>query len=202
MLKNYLEFLDYFQGLLNKDFEDQAPYIKCKMGCAKCCQNGDYPFSEMELEYLKQGFLKLPQETKMIILDKIQELLKQHPKHTEENFTHECPFLINNACSVYENRGLICRTFGLIYYKDDSKAQVPFCAFEGLNYSDVLDEEQNMITPEKVEEFGAGVEPKSFNVYYHFITKDKIANIYNFSYGRKAPLLDLLRDDELFNPKN
>ena len=198
-LNNYLEFLDYFQGLLNNDFADQAPYIKCKQGCAKCCQNGDYPFSEMELHYLKQGFLKLDKETQNKILDKIQELLKKHPQPTKETFMHECPFLIDNSCSVYQNRGLICRTFGLIYYKEDSKAQVPFCAFEGLNYSDVIDVEKNMITPEKVEEFGANVEPKSFNVYYHFITEERISNIYNFSYGKKAPLLDLLREDEFFN---
>ena len=140
---------------------------------------------------------KLVQE--QVEMQKRKELLKKHPQPTKETFMHECPFLIDNSCSVYQNRGLICRTFGLIYYKEDSKAQVPFCAFEGLNYSDVIDVEKNMITPEKVEEFGANVEPKSFNVYYHFITEERISNIYNFSYGKKAPLLDLLREYEFFN---
>lgn len=198
-IENYLKFLNYFQGLLDRDFAEQAPYIKCKMGCAKCCKNGDYPFSQVEVEYLKQAFMTLDEGLKQSILSKIRTLIKEKKNSDKETFLHECPFLVDDVCSVYSNRGIICRTFGLIHYVDEvTKMQVPFCAFQGLNYSDVLDNEKNIITQEKVDEFGCGVEPKSFSIDYKQVTNDGIAQECGFSYGEKGPLLDILEKDDYF----
>lgn len=200
MIENYLKFLDYFQGLLNRYFTEQAPYIKCKMGCAKCCQNGNYPFSQLEVEYLKQEFRTLNDDLKEIILERIQDLIAQKKASKDESFMHECPFLVDNTCCVYNNRGIICRTFGLIYFNDSDKMQMPFCAFEGLNYSEIMDFEKNIITEEKLAEAGYGVEPKSFNLDYKKVTDDKIAESFGFNYGEKGPLLDILEKDSYFNP--
>ena len=123
MLDKYINFLEHLMGSLNNYFNAQAPYIKCTKGCAKSCSNGDYPFSEIELKYLKQGFNKLDEITKSIILKNIKKIKEDKAKHINPKipFTYPCPFLINNVCSVYEQRGIICRTFGLIYLKKDSK---------------------------------------------------------------------------------
>ena len=200
-IDKYLEFLDYFQNMLNRDFADQAPYIKCKMGCAKCCQNGNYPFSQLEVEFLKQEFKTLAPELKQKILGKIKDLIDKKNNSKEDPFMHECPFLVDNVCSVYNNRGIICRTFGLIYFNDSERMQMPFCAFEGLNYSEVMDFEKNIITEEKLAESGITVEPKSFNLDYKKVTDDKIAHSFGFSYGEKGPLLDILEKDSYFNPE-
>ena len=121
MFKNYLDFLDYLMGRLNKYFDEQSPYISCKPGCAKCCSNGDYPFSEIELSLLKVGFNQLDDNTKAIILNNIDEIKHEKAVSIKNPFTYKCPFLINNMCSVYEFRGIICRTFGLIYLKEGEK---------------------------------------------------------------------------------
>lgn len=199
-ITNYLKFLSYFQNMLNKDFADQAPYIKCKMGCAKCCQNGNYPFSQMELEFLKQEFKTLLPEVQEKIRTRIKDLIKQKNESKDETFMHECPFLIDNVCSVYNCRGIICRTFGLIYYNESDRMQMPFCAYQGLNYSEIMDFEKNIITEEKLAEAGYGVEPKSYNLDYNKVTDSAMAESFGFSYGEKGPLLDILEKDDYFNP--
>lgn len=198
MVENYKKFITELQNMIDADFAQQSPYIKCQNGCAKCCQKGDYPFSTIELEFLKEEFVKLSPELQEQIKQKIKELLHGKSQSNVETFMHECPFLINNSCSVYSNRGIICRTFGLIYYKPDGKMQIPFCAYDGLNYSEVLDLEKNIITQEKVDKAGYNIEPKSFNIHYDFVTADNISSIYGFNYGKKGPLLEIIADDEFF----
>ena len=199
MLDKYIEFLEYLMGSLNKYFSEQAPYITCKMGCAKCCSNGDYPFSEIEVEYLKQGFNKLDDKTKEIILSNIKQIIIDKKNNTKETFTYKCPFLIDNVCSVYEQRGIICRTFGLIYLKEGAKMQIPFCAYEGLNYSNVLDPEKDMLMADKMKDLGIEVEPKAYNIHYSFLTSDRVAHAFQFEYGKKGSLIDLLSEDTTFN---
>ena len=200
MLNKYIEFLDYLMGSLNKYFTEQSPYIMCKMGCAKCCSNGDYPFSEIELEYLKFGFNKLDDRTKNIILSNIKKTIEDKKLNTKETFTYKCPFLIDNVCSVYEQRGIICRTFGLIYLKEGAKMQIPFCAYDGLNYSNVLDKEKDMLMADKMKELGIEVEPKAYNIHYSFLTSERVSHAFQFEYGKKSSLIDLLSADKTFNP--
>ena len=76
MLKNYLEFLKELMGMLDKYFKSQQPYLYCQKGCAKCCTNGDYPFSEIEVEFLKQGFKQLDKNTQSLIIKKIDKIKK------------------------------------------------------------------------------------------------------------------------------
>lgn len=198
MLNNYLEFLEYLMGSLNNYFKNQSPYIKCEKGCAKCCQNGDYPFSQIELALLKCGFTKLDSEKQQIILSKIKDIIKRKKESKLETFTYECPFLFDNVCSVYAHRGIICRTFGLISLKEGSKMQIPFCAYEGLNYSNVLDKEKDMLMFEKMNELGIDVEPMAYQIHYSYLTSDKISHAFNFEYGKKGSLIDLIEEDEFF----
>ncbi|MBO6271872.1 YkgJ family cysteine cluster protein [bacterium] len=204
MFTNYLKFLDYLMGNLNKYFTLQAPYIKCAKGCAKCCSNGDYPFSEMEIKLLQIGFDKLDEDTKNIILKKIDSIKKEKANFKGEgSFTYACPFLINNICSVYDYRGIICRTFGLIYIKEGSdKMQIPFCAYDGLNYSNVLDKERGILSEEKMKALGLTEEPKAYNIHYNFVTSKRVGEAFNFDYGRRGSLIDLLSDNPKFSLKD
>lgn len=198
MFKNYLDFLRVLMGNLDKYFKDQAPYISCKAGCAKCCSNGDYPFSEMELSLLKVGFSQLDEDTKNAILSNIEQIKHEKEISDKDPFTYKCPFLINNMCSVYDFRGIICRTFGLIYIKEGAKAQIPFCAYEGLNYSMILDKDTNMLDADKMKDLGITVEPKEYNVHYSFLTSDRVAHAFGFEFGEKSSLIDLLSKDKMF----
>ena len=116
----------------------------------------------------------------------------------KDEFRYQCPFLINNMCSVYEYRGIICRTFGLIYMKEGAKMQIPFCAYEGLNYSNVLDKEKDMLDADRMKELGIEAEPKAYNIHYDFLTSDKVAHAFQFEYGNKSSLIEILRNDKTF----
>lgn len=113
MLNNYINYLEVLRHKLNGFFKQQKPYIFCKKGCAKCCQNGEYPFSQIEFELLRVGFMNLPPEIQQKIVENISVIKAHKANNNAKVFTYECPFLINNECSLYPYRGIISRTFGL-----------------------------------------------------------------------------------------
>ncbi len=189
-MHKYIAYLEYLNRKLSKYFQDQEPYIFCKKGCAKCCQQGDYPFKEIEVEYLLYGFSQLPNDKKQIILQKIQKLKQEKLNNQQGEFMYECPFLINKECSVYEYRGVICRTFGLISSRENANSKVPFCAFEGLNYSNVLDADQKVISEEKFLALHTDIEPLAYNVSYKYLTSEKFEKVFEFEFGEHRSLID------------
>jgi hypothetical protein len=183
LLDNYEKFLEEFDNLLEKMFEQQKQYIKCKKGCSICCEQGDYPFSQLEFTYLTEGFIKLPNETKIIVQKNILELLQQKKVYTGERFEHKCPFLINGECCVYKYRGIICRTFGLCYY-DDTKdyVRLPGCVHNGLNYAEVYDEKTQTLGIETVS---------GMNLRIDKVLESQTAQKYGFDHGEIRPMLEL-----------
>lgn len=136
MLKRYEKFLNILDKRLEKYFEEQCEYIKCKPKCAHCCEIGEYPFSRLELEYLMSGFVQLPFEIKHNIKEEIKRLKAENPK------MYKCPFLVDGLCCVYKYRGIVCRTHGLAWFdENENKIRLPYCVNVGLNYSTVFDRE-------------------------------------------------------------
>lgn len=174
MFEDYEQFLEELEVKLKNYFEFHSDYICCKEGCSKCCEVGDYPFSFLEMNYLMHGFMSLDKNTQRIIREKIQKL-KQ--KDTGKHFFYECPFLMDNRCSVYKYRGIICRTFGLAYFiskkseKGEPLVKLPECVKEGLNYSKVYDNGE------------VQVEPIKENLDLPSIIKSDLAQKYNLKFG-------------------
>ena len=183
--KKYLEFLD---KKLNSFFECQKPYIFCKKGCAKCCKNAQFPYSNLEMQYLMQGFINLNNTTKNIVKKNISKLLKE--KIGVKDFTYDCPFLVNDICSVYEYRGIICRKFGLLENSPDNRAKVPFCCYEGLNYSNIYDIETKTISSEKYKKNNFEVEPLGYNIQYSYLTGLEFEREFNIAFGEKRSLIN------------
>ena len=77
MLEKYQEFLKEFDSIMEELFKQHKRYIKCKKGCSICCEQGDYPFSQVEFGYLTQGFLGLPPEKNQSFNEKLQTLLSK-----------------------------------------------------------------------------------------------------------------------------
>ena len=75
MIENYKKYLDIIQNKLDSFFDRQKEYIFCKDGCSKCCQDAQFPYSEIEYEYLLEGYKKLPKET--------QEQIKQNAQNVQ-----------------------------------------------------------------------------------------------------------------------
>ncbi len=192
MLIKYVEYLQTINKKLDGFFENQKPYIFCKEGCSLCCETGEYPYTQVEVQYLMLGFHQLPTEPQLQILGKINELKERRATNTEEQFMHECPFLINNRCAVYEFRGLICRTHGLAFYDSNGKLRVPSCIHQGLNYSNVYDPEKNILCGEKWKASGIEQEPVSFNLSRKFLLNNEATKYLGLDFGEEKTLMNWL----------
>lgn len=184
MLTRYENFLQEFDKVLSDLFKQQSKYVKCKKGCSLCCEIGDYPFSYIEFSYLTRGYINLPPDKKSIVQQNIKKLVKQKKEFNGERFEHRCPFLINNECSVYSYRGIVCRTFGLGYY-DDTKdcVKLPECVHSGLNYSEFYDSKGGTLSIDDVI---------NINLRIDRVLNSRLAQVYNFECGDIRPMLEWL----------
>ena len=152
----YKRYLNTIDEVLKGYFEDQKEYIFCKKGCSHCCEIGTYPYTDLEFKYLLLGFFRIPMKEQQKVIKRIQDLKKEYQEcEDKKKFEHRCPFLDEDGvCTVYEYRGMICRTFGLITMLDDGGCVIPFCQELGLNYSNVYDPINKRIDMEKVKKLG------------------------------------------------
>ncbi len=196
MLENYVTYLKFLDEKFKRFFERQKPYIFCKRGCGKCCKGAQFPYSQVEMLYLLQGASQLDVETQKIIEENIEKTLEEKKNFKGEKFKYDCPFLINNECSVYEYRGIVCRAFGLMETTESGIIKAPFCYEIGLNYSNVMQEDGKNISVEKFKKLGVKEEPVAFNIGYKFLTDPDFERGFNFTFGDKKPLI------EWFSPKS
>lgn len=192
MLYNYSKFLSFLDEKLNGFFESQKPFICCKEGCCKCCENAEFPFTKIEFDYLMLGYVSLDEKTRLQITKKINGLKEQKKNSKEKIFTHSCPFLINERCSVYNYRGIVCRTFGLMAFRKGAKSTIPFCANIGLNYSKIFDKDKKTISSKLLAESGIKTDPLVFNIDYAFLISDEYAKNFNLKFDVPKPLLERL----------
>ena len=197
-LELYCQFLRVINQRIDEHFENQKEFICCKEGCAMCCKNAQYPCSKLEFEFLKIGFSSLPLEKQKIIISNIEHIKNELKEHKEGKFIYTCPFLINDRCSVYNFRMIICRTFGLAYYKETDKENepnvinVPFCVYDGLNYSTVYDVESKTLSSKKKENLHYKNEPVAFNLDMKSLKEKFGQDIMNLDFGEEKALIDWL----------
>ena len=148
---NYVNFLKELDQCLEKYFQEHKEYLYCREKCSACCEKGDYPLSQIELEYLMQGYITLPSKSKIIIQNNIKNMEKGG----------KCPFLFEKKCLLYKYRPIICRVHGLAYLCKDNLVKVPFCVHDGKNYNSVYKNgeitinpiKKNLDTPNLLKEF-------------------------------------------------
>lgn len=179
---------------LAKFFDRQRDYIFCKEGCAICCETGQYPFSEVEFQYAMIGFSALPENQKEMIKEKIKNIKKDQSWSYDDKFMYECPFLLDKKCSIYLHRGIICRTYGLMYYTEDETGKtvyrMPCCTKNELNYSNVYDEATGKISDTKWRESGIKEEPVSFNIGRKFLMNNQRVKDLELEFGEQKALID------------
>lgn len=187
MITRYKEYLEFLDKKLSKMFEAQKPFIKCKEGCAYCCKEGEYPLSELEYVYMMLTYNELDDELRDKVTENIITLLK---KSREKMY--ECPFLVDNRCSIYKARGVICRTFGLISYDDKDKKRIPFCVNLDLNYANVYDKEKHII----VSNANDGTEPAAYNITRKVLITPKVEKQFDIFFGDDKPLIEWLAEED------
>lgn len=194
MMDAYTKYLEIIDAYLAEFFEQQRPYIFCKEGCSSCCESGVYPFSQLEFNYLMMGFENLSEDDKVQVLKKIKQLKTEKENYKDGKFLYACPFLINNCCSVYDYRALICRSYGLASFYTDNEGkknyQIPFCVSQGLNYSSVYDEKVGTFTTDKWKKSGIEVEPVSHNVSLEFLANNDLTQHLGLELNMPKSLID------------
>ena len=193
-LRDYKRYLNSLQVILDKFFEDQKEYICCKKGCSYCCETGAYPFSKIEFDYLTMGFFQLAPDVRDEVINRMIDLKEEYNKLPEgQKFLHRCPFLGNDGvCTVYEYRGIICRTFGLLHSTGDHSLDMPFCQEKGLNYSKIYDEKTGKFSEELIKKHGYKNYPKKFPISLRDITNKDIFGDISIDFGEIKPLIKWL----------
>ncbi len=92
-------------------------HMQCKRTCSSCCQS--FKVLPVEFHY-------------------IQEEIRNMPIEINKNArSGECKFLINDECTIYNSRPIICRTHGypLARYNDEAGAyEISYCTLNFRNY--------------------------------------------------------------------
>ncbi len=90
---------------------EHSNHMQCKKGCDMCCI--DYSIFPIEFHFILNDF-----KEKKLEFENLREL--------EENI---CVFLKNHACTMYEQRPIICRTHGLplLYMNNNSEWELSAC---------------------------------------------------------------------------
>ena len=188
MINKYQSYLSTIGSYMNKYFEQQKPYIYCKEGCSICCESGLYPVSDLEFEYIKIGLEKADEKTKSVISKHIADIKKSQ----KENEYYKCPLLINNKCSIYEYRPLVCRSYGLLQFIEGENNKIgyyiPCCVSNGLNYASVYDEQTQSISSEKYSKLNIETEPLSFNVSVKYLLNNEFTQ--DLEFGKVTNLID------------
>lgn len=197
ILANYKAYLNFLESKLQKFFASQEPYIFCKKGCSKCCRHAQFPYSAVEFRYLLNGALTLDNDTQKKIETNIKQVLEKKKKYRGKKFLYDCPFLIDDCCSVYNYRGVICRTFGLMTNTENQKIKAPFCAFKGLNYSNVLNLRNKTISVIKFKKLNTKAEPLGFNISYKYLTCEDYERTFNIKFGESKPVIDWFEQKQI-----
>ncbi len=117
LLAIYVDALGTLQRQTEQLQAQYADQMQCRRGCAGCCRDG-FTIREIEALYLLEGFNALPEETQQLICQNL------------ESPSEKCPLLVDEACSLYRNRPVLCRAYGLMIQLKETISTCP------LNFTD------------------------------------------------------------------
>ncbi len=109
--ERYRELRNEIEASSGKLAKEHSVHMKCKKGCDLCCM--DYSIFPIEFHFI------------------VNELNKKQLNFSmqDDSETDVCAFLKNHACSIYEQRPIICRTHGLplLFMNDDTEWELSVC---------------------------------------------------------------------------
>ncbi len=119
-LREYKKLRNEIDNRCNQLHQEHKNHTQCHKGCSSCCM--DFKLLPVEYHYILNQ-----------IKNKKVEIIPDHEKD-------KCVFLVNDLCSIYEHRPVICRSHGLpILFTDEefNNLSLTFCP---LNFQDVNDD--------------------------------------------------------------
>ena len=107
----------------NKVLQSHPTQFACKKGCSGCCAS-ERSVNDLEFAALTQAFSTLDPAQKAQL--------------EQNDLEGACPLLINEACALYEDRPLICRSHGLPIVMENRLDVCPL-NFEGIDLAGLPD---------------------------------------------------------------
>jgi len=158
-LRKYINLRNEVDSLCKKLVAQHRHQIECKKGCSSCCMN----FSVFPLEFFALKHF-------------LQENFRQNLKSQSDD---GCPFLDEDACTIYEYRPIICRTQGLpLLFTGEEGWELSACElnFNDFDFSEF--ETENTFPQDK------------FNSKLYLLNKDYVESLPNLPY-KSLELLEL-----------
>lgn len=125
-MSSYLDLLRRADQHFREVLADQPQNLQCRRGCTLCCY-GSFEISAADVPMIAEGLAHLEPAQRLRILERAETMIREarHPnlreateREKKEFFNRSasipCPALDDSgACSIYEYRPLVCRTFGV-----------------------------------------------------------------------------------------
>lgn len=113
--------------LVDKFAKFRDPFVACKRSCSDCCRI-NVTITSLEAKQLAEAS------------GRPARVITSDIKHDVDQYAgHECPFLVNNLCSVYEHRPYACRQHAMFLPTAEAcnpdicyEIQAPFVHFLGM----------------------------------------------------------------------
>lgn len=140
MSDSYQQLIKQVDEVTAKLSARYAQHLVCRAGCSGCCHHHLSVFA-VEAEAVREAIKALPEQDRSLIERQAREVIEREAKGEPV----ACPLLLENRCSIYKARPLICRTQGLplLLEAEDREQEVDFCPlnFTAPDAVDDLDED-------------------------------------------------------------
>lgn len=140
----YRQLIKQVDKLTAKLSSHYAQHLVCRAGCSGCCHHHLSVFA-VEAATVREAVEALPESLRARLQQQAREVLELETRGERV----ACPMLINDRCSIYESRPLICRTQGLplLIKAEDGEADVDFCPLNFTATDAVADLDEDHLVP-------------------------------------------------------
>jgi hypothetical protein len=138
----YRQLVEQVDRLAARLASRYARHLACRAGCSGCCHHHLSVFP-VEADAAREAIEALPPEIRAVVERQAREITRREA----DDQPVACPLLVEDRCSIYEARPLICRTQGLPLLIQieggDGEPEVDFCPlnFTAPDAIDDLDED-------------------------------------------------------------
>lgn len=187
-MERYEDILARADRHFRKVEAEQPAALHCRIGCTICC-HGLFEISPSDVVVLAEGLRSLDEGVRRRLIAKSREILDRlvHPDlgslsdHDRAAFfdgpaeDEPCPALSDTgACTIYEHRPLVCRTFGLplregseyrgeaceLNFTESSRAEMENAAWD-LEWEDIVSRDESCTVPQAIVIAGRLLEQQS-----------------------------------------
>ena len=143
-MSSYREFIEHVDRLTAKLQARYSKHLVCRAGCSGCCHHHLSVFA-VEAEEARAAIEVLPVPIRARVEERAREVIKREAQGAPV----ACPLLIDNRCSIYESRPLICRTQGLplLIEAEDGEQEVDFCPLNFTEPGAIDDLDEDHLAP-------------------------------------------------------